>query len=157
MRNISLLVISMLAVVGCSAPKTPDFKKMKNVRVSNVNGNVYSVAGDAIYNNPNSIGGNLVGMEMDISVDEIEVTHISQTKSAVIQPETDFSVPIVFDVDVQKVLGENEGLLGGLLKKLVKDEIDITYKGHLEVEFLGTSFKVPVDYTEAVSVGLNFD
>ena len=152
-----ILFLSIITLVGCSAPKTPDFKKIKNARVTNVSGKLYTVTADAVYNNPNSIGGNLVGMEMDVIVDDVLITHLSQTKSAVIQPETDFEVPITFDADITKIIGENKGFLKGMLDKLLKDEIDVNYKGHLEVQFLNERFKVPVNYTESVSVGVNFD
>lgn len=157
MRNIIILISFFVAIVGCSAPKTPEFKKVKNARVTNANGKIYTISADAVYHNPNSIGGTLTGMEMDISVDDIEITHLSQTKSAVVQPETDFIVPITFDVDIQKVIGENTGFLKGMLDKLLKDEVEINYKGHLNVEFLNAEFKVPVEYTEAMSLGVNFD
>ena len=152
-----LLLLFVVSFIGCSAPKTPDFKKIKNARVTNVDGKVYTVTADAVYNNPNSIGGNLVGMEMDVTIDDVLITHLSQTKSAVIQPETDFEVPITFDADITKIIGENKGFLRCVLDKLLKEEVDVNYKGHLEVQFLNKRFKIPVDYTEAVSVGANFD
>ncbi|MFT5723613.1 MAG: LEA14-like dessication related protein [Bacteroidia bacterium] len=152
-----LLLFTSLIFIGCSTPKAPDFKTIKNARVAKVNGNIYSVAADAVYHNPNGIGGSLTGMEMDIFVDKTKVTHLSQTKSAVIQPETDFIVPIKFDVDINKVLGEQKGGLQGLLGKLLKDELEVQYKGYLKVEFLSQELKVPVDFTEAISVGVQFD
>ena len=156
--RLSLCVISFIVVLfGCSAPKTPDFKTVKNARVTNLDGKMYTITADAVYHNPNSIGGNLTGMEMDISVDDILITHLSQTKSAVIQPETDFVVPITFDVDIQKVMGENKSILKGMLDKLLKDKVDITYKGHLKVELLSRAFEVPVSYTEEMSLGVNFN
>ena len=103
------------------------------------------------------MAGNLVGMEMDITVDEVLVTHLSQTKSAVIQPETDFIVPITFDVDINKVIGENKSFLKGMLDKLLKDEVEVNYKGYLKVQFLNQEFKVPVNYTESMSMGVHFD
>jgi LEA14-like dessication related protein len=157
MRNTIIFISFLIALVGCSTPKTPDFKKIKNARVTNVSGKLYTVTADAVYNNPNSIGGNLVGMEMDVIVDDVLITHLSQTKSAVIQPETDFEVPITFDADITKIIGENKGFLKGMLDKLLKEEVDVNYKGHLEVQFLKKRFKIPVDYTEAVAVGVNFD
>lgn len=157
MKKIVYLFAVTLLAVGCSAPKAPDFKKVKNARVVKAQGNLYTVTADAVYHNPNSMGGNLVGMEMDITVDEVLVTHLSQTKSAVIQPETDFIVPITFDVDINKVMGEDKGFLKGMLDKLLKDKVDINYTGHLKVQFLSRQFEVPVNYTETMSIGVHFD
>jgi len=157
MKKFAYLISATLLIVGCSAPKAPDFKKVKNARVTKAQGKMYTVTADAVYNNPNSMGGNLVGMEMDITVDEVLVTHLSQTKSAVIQPETDFIVPITFDVDINKVIGENKSFLKGMLDQLLKDEVEVNYKGHLKVQFLNQEFKVPVNYTESMSMGVHFD
>ena len=157
MKYLSVFGTLLLLFASCSAPKAPDFKRVKNARVVKTSGKIYTITADAVYNNPNGIGGNLVAMEMDITVDDVLITHLSQTKSAVIQPETDFEVPITFDADITKLMGENKGFLKGMLDKLLKDKIDVNYKGHLEVQFLNKRFKVPVNYTEEVSVGLKYD
>ncbi|MBO6517424.1 MAG: hypothetical protein JJ975_12830 [Bacteroidia bacterium] len=154
-----LLSISLLVAVltACSTPQTPDFKKIENVRVTKKNAAVYTVTADAVYHNPNSIGGNLTGMEMDIRIDDEEITHLSQSKNAVIQPETDFVVPIVFDVDTKQLFGDKQNFLKGALSKLLNDKLEVTYDGHLMVRFLEVDFKVPVDYSEKISLGLQVD
>lgn len=75
---IFLFVVTVLA--SCSAPSAPEFKTVKNLRVTDKSGTVYTVRADAVYTNPNSMGGDLNGMEMDITVDDVKVTHLSQEK-----------------------------------------------------------------------------
>ncbi len=157
MKNIFYALPVIFILASCSAPKSPDFKTIKNARVTKAKGNIYTVTADAVYTNPNSIGGNLVALEMDITVDDVKVTHISQTKSAVIQPETDFVVPITFDVDIKNVVKKDKNAVSAFLNKLLKDEVDVNYSGHLTVQFLSRQFEVPVDYTEGVSLGLNYN
>jgi LEA14-like dessication related protein len=147
-----LLTISVLALTSCSGPQIPDFKRVDNIRIHGIKGNVYTIKADAVYHNPNSIGGDLTGMDMVIYVDGKEVSQLEQTKQAVIQPESDFTVPIVFDVDMEKLLDKKEGFLKGVLNKLLKDKLEVHYKGNLHVKFLKVEFKVPVDYTEEVSL-----
>ena len=153
---IGILFISIL-ISACSKPQAPDFKKVNNVRVTGQTGMIYTIAADAIYENPNGIGGQLTGMEMDVYVDDVRVTHISQTKDAVIHPETEFTVPIVCEVDSEKLLKENQGFLKGALNKLLKNSLEIRYEGHLKTKFLDVEFKVPVSYSEDVSLGLNIE
>ncbi len=154
MKNIFYFILIGITISSCSTPKAPEFEKIKNVHITSQKGAIYTITADAICSNPNSIGGDLLGMEMDIFVDDVEVAHLSQEKSAVIQPESEFTVPIIFEMDINKVLGENKGFLQGALSKLLKNSLDVKFKGHLKVKFLEVKFKVPVDFTEEMSLGL---
>lgn len=74
-----------------------------------------------------------------------------------IQPETDFVVPIVFDVDLAEIVPKDKNFLQNALNKLLNDQVQINYKGHLDVTFLGVDFKVPVDYDEQLSLGVKWE
>lgn len=152
MKKVIGVLIVCMSFVACSGPKTPEFKTVKRARIVGTQGSVYTVSADAIYFNPNSMGGDLTGMEMDIFVDDKKITHLSQDKSAVIPPESEFTVPISFDVDVNKVIKEDKNFLKSALDKLLKQSLEVKYKGHLKATFMTVKFKVPVDYTEEVSL-----
>lgn len=156
MKPLVFLFSIAVLFTACSTPKSPDFKTIKNARVISVSGTNYTVSADAYYNNPNSIGGELLGLELDVFIDDKKATHLSQTKSAVIQPETEFVVPITFTADIKEIIGSDGGFLKDMFKKLMNQELDVKYQGHLLVRFAGYDFKVPVNYTETVSTKVSF-
>jgi len=44
-----------------------------------------------------------------------------------------------------------------MLKKVLKNELEVSYDGYTTIALIGQSFKVPVKYTEKMSLGLNYE
>lgn len=161
MKNyiITLLTIgTLLLTSGCTdGPQTPDFTNLKNVKITSANLNKMVLSGDAVFNNPNAIGGKLTKTDIHIKVNDVDITDIQQNVSIDVPKNSDFSVPVNFSFNPKKLASDNKGFLKNALKSFVNKDLTVEYNGSVTVEVLGMSFDVPVEYTEKVSVGLNYE
>jgi LEA14-like dessication related protein len=161
MKN-SVLKIFTIAVFGLTngctiGPQMPAFINLNNVAISNANTTKTILTGDAIFNNPNPINGKLTKTNIHIKVNDVDITDIEQDVSIDVPKNSNFIVPVSFSFNPQQLLEENEGFLKNVLKSFVNKELKIDYKGTVTVEVMGVSFAVPVEYSENVSLGLNYE
>ncbi len=160
MKNLNkallLLIISVL-FLNCSGPKSPSFKKLENVEVTPNDQEHISLKADAIYHNPNPVGGMLTYSDITISIDGVEVSHIKQEHAIAVPQSQDFAVPILIDINGKKVLEENKGFLKNTIKQFLTKKLELTYKGTVTIQVMNIEFDVPIDYTENVSFGLKYN
>lgn len=149
---------TLLFTTGCgSGPQAPDFIDLTNVKVKSASMNQMILSGDAVFNNPNSIPGKLTKTDIHIKVNDVDITDIEQNVSINVPKNSDFTVPVNFSFNPKKLTTENKGFLKNALKSFLNKELTIEYDGDVTVEVLGISFDVPVEYTEKVSIGLNYE
>ena len=143
---------------GCSnGPKTPDFINLVNVKVKSAGVNKIVLSGDAVFNNPNSITGRLTKTNIHIKVNDVDITDIEQNVSIDVPKNSNFNVPVNFSFNPKKLTSENKGFLKNALKSFLNKDLTVEYDGDVTVEVLGIEFDVPVEYTEKVSIGLNYE
>lgn len=161
MKNYSLIafaIITSLFISGCAdGPKSPDFINLENVKISSANTSKVVLRGDAIFNNPNAIAGKLTKTDIHIKVNDADITDIEQKTSIDVPKNSNFTVPVNFSFNPQQLVQENKGFLRNAIKSFLTKELTIAYDGTVTIEVLGISFDVPVEYTEKVSIGLNYE
>ncbi|PCJ66328.1 MAG: hypothetical protein COA58_06010 [Bacteroidetes bacterium] len=161
MKNWVICLLTLVIVVftnGCnSGPKSPDFIRLENVKISSANINKIVLKGDAIFNNPNPISGKLTSTNIHIKVNNVDITEIKQNISITVPKNSDFTVPVDFSFSPKKLTSENEGFLKNVISSFLKKELAVSYEGTVTVEVLGIAFEVPIDYSEKVNLGLNYD
>ena len=151
MRYLLVMTIS-LYFGACSSPEKPVFKSLENVKLNSFSiKKPYSVTlnADAIYHNPNILGADITGMDLDVFVNKKKVTHITQDVIAKMPPKSDFVLPILLKVPLEEIFQDlNFKDLLGL--KMIEYEL----KGHLKVGFGGIDAKIPFSHSgeEALSL-----
>lgn len=149
---------TLLFITGCSeGPQSPDFINLKNVKVKSANMTKVVLSGDAVFNNPNAIAGKLTKTNIHIKINDVDITDIEQSVSIDVPKSSDFVVPVNFSFNPKKLSSENDGFLKNALRSFLNKDLTVEYAGDVTVEVLGISFDVPVEYTEKVSVGLNYE
>ena len=139
-----LLTVSILS---CSAPEEPYFKKLKNVSfdsVSILNPLNISMQADAILHNPNALGANITGMNLELFVNGIKASDIEQDISARMSAKSDFTLPLKFKISLKDVLKDFK------LSDLAKEKVlKYQLKGNLKVG-VGTNLDVtlPINYED---------
>lgn len=147
-----LLTVFTLLIAGCDhlEPKDPEFITMQKVRVTNISAGNVTIEGDAVLRNPNAVGLDLTGIDIDVTVNEVEVGKARQTNSAVdIQANSNFTIPLAFDFKTKQVLGD---VILGVLGALIKQKVDVLYKGNIKFKALDLNleFEVPIEYEEEI-------
>ncbi|MDB4107696.1 hypothetical protein OAD66_08310 [Bacteroidia bacterium] len=160
MKNYTLGILIMestLFITGCSGPKSPSFEKLEYLKVLSANKSKVVLGDKALYHNPNNITGTLTKTNIKILVNEVEVTEINQEHSIAVPKAGDFRVPVKFSFNPQQLFKENNGFLRNALKSFVDKKMEVQYFGTVTVKVMGIYFDVPVDYSEKISFGLNYE
>ena len=141
----SILIITCLFFIACSKPEPPVFLRMENVEVLDIRKSRVYVTANAVFNNPNPISGNLVGTDLKVIVNEVDMGTVGLDTTTVIPVKSDFLVPINVDFPVNKVFENQKGLLKGVLNALIDKKAKVQFKGTITLDFLKVQFDVPVD------------
>lgn len=161
MKKINTLLFTCLAIwfmSGCSGgPQSPDFIKLQHVKIESLSRTKVVLKGDALFNNPNSISGKLTQTDIHIKVNDLDITDIQQKTSIEVPKNSEFVVPVNFSFNPKQLASENDGFLRNVVKSFLNKDLEVDYSGTVTVEVLGVSFEVPIDYSEKVSVGVNYD
>lgn len=136
-------------------PKSPSFINLDNVKIVTANASRVVLQGDAIFNNPNAIAGKLTKTDIHIKINDVDIADIEQTTLIDVPKNSNFTVPVNFSFNPEKLVLDNEGFLQNAIKSFLSNELTIEYAGYVTIEVLGIGFDVPIDYTEKVSLGLN--
>ena len=126
-KTFFIALFSLILTFACEGPKDIVFKNMTNVRVTDIAKKMVTIEGDAILNNPNLVGVNLVATDVVVSVEGTEVGRAVQTSELVEIPAmSDFAVPLSTEFPLNK-LGKG-GILGTALSVLTKRKLKSTTK-----------------------------
>ena len=141
-----LLIVSLL--LGCSRPAIPSFERIESLKVERVAPVIWRISAEAVYNNPNPIGGQLISTDIEIFVDEQLIASVQQDKMVEVAKNSEFRIPIVFRLDPVDLVNNRDGILQSIIEQIGQNEIVIQYKGHVVVKMLSKELKIPMDYTE---------
>jgi LEA14-like dessication related protein len=157
MHKYILFLSVVLFSASCSLPKAPEFQSFQEVRAKLVNLNTVQLRGKAVYTNPNSFSTTLVYTDLDVYMDGKLVGKLEQKEKTGIPADGDFYVPVSMEVNIKDLRKEHKGLLKESFRKMFKEELDLRYKGSMTFEIMGQEIKAPIDYSEKVSIGVNWD
>lgn len=146
MKFSSFLLILCILFSACSSPEYPEFREMKNVKFKSFslnNGASVTLKADAIFFNPNAIGANVTEVDLDMYVEDKKVTNIRQDVSAKMKANSEFTLPLDFNVPLKEVYKDLKPSLGNLLKKR---KINYRMDGTLKVGLGNIEISIPVDY-----------
>lgn len=150
--RILLPLFIFVTLFSCSKPQEPVFKRITNIEVQEISGGSVTVAAQALYFNPNSIGGSLNTLQVDVWANENKIGTIDQDLDLAIQPNSDFTIPIVITFPLSELAKDQGNLIGGLIKAMLNKRVDMEYKGTLFVSLAGIRFKVPFEEEEEVTI-----
>ncbi|MFV0539839.1 MAG: LEA type 2 family protein [Aestuariibaculum sp.] len=149
-KFLKFIILSIIiACSGCTLTEKPQFVNVKNVRVTKSEKNTITVMGDAIFLNPNDIGGNLKTDNIKIYVNDNEIAQVS-TKSFDVPAKEEFSIPLTAIISKDSIF-KGKGL-GNLLGSLLTNNIKVQYKGDIVYKALGMSYTYNLDETESLKI-----
>ena len=108
-------------------PKSPSFINLDNVKIISANARKVVLQGDAIFNNPNAIAGKLIKTDIHIKINDVDITDIEQTTLIDVPKNSNFTVPVNFSFNPEKLVQDNEGFLQNAIKSFLSNELTIEY------------------------------
>lgn len=150
-QKLIILSTIILAFLNCSVKEKPVFLNVENIKVVESTSKHVTVTADALFLNPNDIGGALKTDEIKVFVNDNEMASVS-TKSFNVPAKKEFSIPLKAHIPTDSIFSNKN--LGGLLGSLFSKKIKVQYKGDIVYKVFGFSYTYNIDKTENVKIKL---
>ena len=139
---------------SCAIRQKPEFIKIDSIELVNANSRTLTLKADALFNNPNSVGGRLNTEGVSVFVNDILMGVVS-TEAFKVPAKDNFKVPLQIEVNTKDLLNKDlNGLLGGLLNSVLNRSLKVTYEGIIQFKALSFSYNYPINKTETIKIKL---
>ncbi len=149
MKQLIILSTIVMTFFNCSVNEKPEFLGVENIKVLESNSKYVTITADALFLNPNNIGGELQTDEIKVFINDNEMGTIS-TKSFKVPAKKDFSIPLKANIPTDSIFSDKN--LSGLLDSLFSKKIKVQYSGDIKYKVLGFSSTYTIDKTEDVKI-----
>jgi LEA14-like dessication related protein len=134
----------LLLLNSCKVYEDPEFRSIENLTIKKFSKSEIILTADAILYNPNRVSITLNEIDLNITVNNIEVNHFKQTSSSKINGKKEFTLPVEISFPTKKIF---DNLLSTIALLQNKKELEVKYEGQVQFKAVGINFKVPVDYS----------
>lgn len=138
----SVYLLGILLFMSCSFTKVkePEFQELSNIKIEKMGLSTSTLSMEAVYFNPNSWGMELTETDLDIFIDNTYLGHTRQKFRIRINKKSDFSIPVLLEVDSKKLLKNG-------LNLLTSEKVEVKAKGKVKIAKAGIEKSINVDYT----------
>ena len=153
MKVIGKIFVLMLMVtfIGCTVNETPDFIGIKNIKVLESTKTYVTIKGDALFNNPNDVGGKLKVDRIKVLINGNEMASVS-SHSFEVPVKKEFTIPLKVNIPYDSIFSNNN--IGGIIGSLFAKKIEVRYLGEIDYEVFGFSYSYNVDEIENMKIKL---
>ncbi|MDO7172851.1 hypothetical protein [Mariniflexile sp. AS56] len=149
MKRVIILSTILLTFFNCSVNEKPEFLGVENIKILESTPEFIILTADALFENPNIIGGELEVTGIKVFVNDSEMASVTSNNFEV-PAKTDFSIPLTANVPIDRIFGDDN--LSSLIGSLLTKKITVQYKGIINYKVLGFSHTYAVDKTEEVKI-----
>ena len=148
------ILLLILLTTSCAVKKKPEFIKIDGIELVGANSRTLTLKAEALFNNPNVVGGRLNTEGVNVFVNDMLMGVVSAEEFKV-PAKNSFKVPLQIKINTKDLLSKDpNGFLSGLLNSVLNKNLKVTYKGVIQFKALGFSYKYPIDKTETVKIKL---
>ena len=151
MRNPIILLTLLFTLFSCKVSEKPEFISVENIALVESNKNSITLKADALFKNPNAIGGKLWTDEIIVYINGNKMATVS-TKAFDVPRKDEFTIPLVTRIAADSVLSNKN--LSSILGSLLSQKLEVQYKGDIKYKVFGFSHKYAVDKTENIKIKL---
>lgn len=146
MKTLFYLIASLL-LLSCKVNEKPEYKALENIQVENMTNKEVVVSAEAVYFNPNHIGGTVKKVDIDLFLDGVKISKVTSTAFE-INGQENFRIPLKTNVPYGDLFGTNgNNMLGSLLNAALSNTIQINYKGSITLDLGAIDYDYALDET----------
>ena len=149
MKKLIILSTIYMTFLNCSVKKTPEFIGVENIKVLESTSKNITFTANAMFKNPNIIGGQLQTNGIKVIINDKELATVS-TENFKVPAKKEFSIPLKTKVSTDSIFSNKN--LSSLLGSLFNKKIKVQYKGEIKYKILGFSHRYSIDKTEDVKI-----
>lgn len=143
------LPLLVLCLIGCSDNVAPTFKRIKNIKVKELNLRNITIESELVYSNPNRFGGNVMAFDIDVIVNDINVGKLKQIGQIEILAKQDFVLPSTISFPPKQVF-KSDNFFKSALQVFANEKADVQYLGTMTINIAGLDFEIPVKHKEQI-------
>jgi hypothetical protein len=149
MKKLIILSTVLITFLNCTVTEKPTFVGIQNIKVTERSSKNITFVANALFLNPNDIGGELQTDGIKIFVNNNEMGYVSADNFEV-PAKKEFTIPLKGHIPTDSLFSNKNlsGLLGSLFSKKVK----VQYTGEIKYKVFGFSHSYTVDETEDVKI-----
>ncbi len=152
MKQLIILLVLIFSLSSCVSKKI-EYQKVENIKILALNSESITISADAVFKNPNVLGGKVIPENIIVYLDNNEITTVKSTEFKV-PAVKNFAVPLEVTIPFNKLPGnENGGILGAVLGSLNKT-YNVTFKGNIKYRVAGINSNYTINHTESLNLEL---
>jgi len=152
-KKFTILLIILLTT-SCAIKKKPEFIKIDGIELVEANSRTLTLKAEALFNNPNVVGGRLNTEGVNVFVNDLLMGVVSAEEFKV-PAKNSFKVPLQIKINTKDLLSKDpNGLLGGLLNSVLNRSLTVKYEGVIEFKAMGFTYRYPISKTEILKIKL---
>ena len=148
------ILLLILLTTSCAIKKKPEFIKIDGIELVEANSRTLTLKAEALFNNPNVVGGRLNTEGVNVFVNDMLMGVVSAEEFKV-PAKNSFKVPLQIKINTKDLLSKDpNGLLGGLLNSVLNRSLTVKYEGVIEFKAMGFTYRYPISKTEILKIKL---
>jgi len=128
--KISLFFTFALVILSCTVKEAPEFIGVSNIKILESTETYITIKGEALFKNPNDIGGELKADGIKVYVNGNEMATVS-SDSFDVPAKQEFTIPLKVNVPTDSIFSNKN--IGGLIGSLFSKKIEVKYQGKNQV------------------------
>ena len=146
-----VIILFFSLFFNCSIKEKPEFLGIDNIKVLDSDIKTITLSADAVFENPNNVGGTLKTDDLKVYINDSEIAQFT-TEAFDVPSKSSFTIPLTVAVSTDSIIDKKS--IGGLLGSLISQQLKIQYKGTIDYKVLGYSSEYEVDKTQTVKIKL---
>lgn len=151
LKRIVFILLFFTLVFNCTVTDQPEFIGLENIKVINSTIQSITLKADALFINPNDVGGTLKTDDLKVYINDTEVAKVVSDEFNV-PSKKNFKIPLIVAVATDSIIDKKS--LGGLLGSLISQKLKVQYKGDIKYKVLGYSSTYSIDETQELKIKL---
>jgi LEA14-like dessication related protein len=134
-------------MTSCHSYKPLEFRRIENLRIAHFDFSHPWVTADVVYYNPNNMGFEFKGGEVDVHLDTLWLGHAALDTVIHVSPNSEFVITLPIQLDLQRLLKSG-------LQTYLNRQVDVKVDGVVRGSKAGINKKFPVHYEGEQSLNL---
>jgi len=152
MKQIAIYILLFLTLSSC-VTKEIEYQKVENLKVLSLTSKEITLSADAIFKNPNILGGKVFPEDLKVFLGEEEITTV-KSKDFKVPAVKEFSVPLEATIPFEKIPGYKSGGILGVIMGSLSKTYQVTFKGDLKYRVAGFKSTYKINHTEELKLEL---
>lgn len=134
-------------MVSCRSYQPLEFRRIENLKIAHFDFSHPWVTADVVYYNPNNMGFEFKGGEVDVHLDTLWLGHAELDTTIRVNPHSEFVVTLPIQLDLQRLIQSG-------LQTYLNRKVDVKVDGVVRGSKAGIKRTFPVHYEGEQSLNL---